>query len=540
MVIRLENFMGIAPRIIDQRIPSNAGTVASNCKLFSGALLPFDGQTTVPAVSIDGATKSLYRKRSNDTWTGFINDTNVARSPIANDAYDRVYWTDDDASTLPKMGANEIFTTAYDLGIPAPTTAPIATAVGPPDPDPLQSEIRAYVVTYASAYGEEGPPSAVDVPQYVTVFPETQTVNLTSIPTGPVTGAHNITTKNIYRTNTGSQSTQYQLVASLPIANTTYNDAVESNNLGIVMPSENWDMPPAKMQGLSTHPAGFLVGFNGREVVLSEQYLPHAWPVANKYPVDSDIIAVAVFGTTIIVLTEKMPYLLSGNTPNAMYLEKPETGYACLSKRGVVDMGEFVLYPSASGLVAIGVGTPAVLITEEVFDEKDWALYKPLLLDGYRLDYKYFGVCGTGAFAQGFVFNVKNKSFVTLSSMAAMAGNYDETDGALYLKGSIGDTTLKEWDSDANNKLTYDWKSKEFVVPTPTSFGACQVYAEAFPVTVKVYADGSLIHTEAVASQIPFRLPGGVLADKWHIEVLGINEVNSVLMANTMTELKGL
>jgi hypothetical protein len=57
---------------------------------------------------------------------------------------------------------------------------------------------------------------------------------------------------------------------------------------------------------------------------------------------------------------------------------------------------------------------------------------------------------------------------------------------------------------------------------------------------VKVYADGSLIHTEAVASQIPFRLPGGVLADKWHIEVLGINEVNSVLMANTMTELKGL
>jgi hypothetical protein len=538
MIVRIEKFVGIAPRIAPQLLPPNAAITASNCKMVSGALLPFSGLDTVDGVTLDGGAVSLYQKKSTSAWTSFTSDTDVVRSPIPNDAWDRVYWTDANPSTIPKMGVYETFSTYYTLGVPAPTTSPTATQNGSDGTDPTLAETRAYLITYVSAYGEEGPPSDVTSSQFVTVYPG-NTVDLTNIPTGPVGGQYNLVSKNIYRTNTGSTDTAYQLVATIALATASYNDAVDNDDLGVVLPSTYWDDPPTDLEGLCSHPAGFLVGFSGREVCLSEQFLPHAWPYANKYPVDSDIVNVAVFGNTIIVLTKRTPYFLTGNDPAAMYLEKPESGEACLSKRGVVDFGDVVVYPSARGLVAVGVGTPPTLITNDILSEDNWANYAPATLEGYRLGDKYFGVCGAGVSIDGFVFDLTTKNLVTLSSLDVKAGYYDETVGNLYLKGGTGDTTLYVWDADATAPLTYDWVSKVFVSPVPTSFGAGQVFADSYTdLTMKLYTDATLIHTQTVTSERPFRLPSGYLGTKWAIELTGTSTVNNVLIASTMSELQ--
>jgi hypothetical protein len=54
---------------------------------------------------------------------------------------------------------------------------------------------------------------------------------------------------------------------------------------------------------------------------------------------------------------------------------------------------------------------------------------------------------------------------------------------------------------------------------------------------MKVYADGTLMHTEAVANERPFRLPSGFKAREWQIELSGTAEITSAMLASTVIEL---
>jgi hypothetical protein len=58
-------------------------------------------------------------------------------------------------------------------------------------------------------------------------------------------------------------------------------------------------------------------------------------------------------------------------------------------------------------------------------------------------------------------------------------------------------------------------------------------------VTFRLYADGVLKHTQAVANRNPFRLPAGFMAMDWQIELQGATAVQGVAMAGSMTELAG-
>ena len=69
-------------------------------------------------------------------------------------------------------------------------------------------------------------------------------------------------------------------------------------------------------------------------------------------------------------------------------------------------------------------------------------------------------------------------------------------------------------------------------------FSCAQLEAEAYPVTMKFYADGTLAHTQTVQSRDPFRLPSKVGRD-WEVQLEGSKEVFSIGVANSMTELAG-
>ena len=94
--------------------------------------------------------------------------------------------------------------------------------------------------------------------------------------------------------------------------------------------------------------------------------------------------------------------------------------------------------------------------------------------------------------------------------------------------------SIKEWDAGSN--LTYTWRSKIFPMAKPLSMACAQVEAEAYPVTAKIYADGTLLHTQTVDSRNPFRLPAKVARD-WEVELSSTNEVFSFAMAQSMEEL---
>ncbi|MDB0024592.1 hypothetical protein N9E36_03880, partial [bacterium] len=99
---------------------------------------------------------------------------------------------------------------------------------------------------------------------------------------------------------------------------------------------------------------------------------------------------------------------------------------------------------------------------------------------------------------------------------------------------TFADKSLKVWQDGAAK--SYIWRSKKFTMPMDMGFSCAQLEAEAYPMTMKFYADGTLVHTQTVQSRSPFRLPAKRGRD-WEIQVEGSIEVFSIAMANSMTEL---
>jgi hypothetical protein len=56
-------------------------------------------------------------------------------------------------------------------------------------------------------------------------------------------------------------------------------------------------------------------------------------------------------------------------------------------------------------------------------------------------------------------------------------------------------------------------------------------------VTVKVFADGVLKHTQTVMSRHPFRLPSGFTAFDWQLEASGTHAIQGMAMASSIGEL---
>ncbi len=535
MLIRIANFKGVAPRFEPHLLPDNVAVTAQNCKLVSGALRPWATTAVKNTPSKAGTKLSIFKYGS--VWFHWTTDVNMVRGPLASDAYDRVYFTGDG---VPKMTANDIAsagggtdypTNDYDLGLPVPDSAPLVATSGEPDPadpEPTTQESRAYVYTYVSAYGEEGPPS--DVSNVLTWSPG-QSVDISGMAVAP-DGNYNITQKRIYRTNTGSESTSYQLVATIPVATTTYNDAVDSDDLGVVIPSTDWDAPPDDLAGLCVHPAGFLVGFSGKELCFSYPYLPHAWPVSYRIPMDGTIAAIGVYGASVAVaLTSGMPYVVTGEDPSVMSVERLEVGQACVSKRGLVDLGIAVAYPAPDGLMMIGMNEIS-MPTRDILSRDDWQDLVPSSIHAYLHDGKYVGFYNDGETTGGFIFDPASKDLSFIDTYAT-AGFADPATGKLYLQ--VGDNIV-EWEG-GTSLQTYTWKSKPFKAKHPTCFAVGQVFADSYPVTLKVYADSVLKHTETVQSDSFFRLPSGFRAVDWQLEITGTAYVNSVLLANSAAEL---
>lgn len=398
-------------------------------------------------------------------------------------------------------------------------------------PNQAIADTRTYVVTYVSAYGEEGPPSdASTLANVDPAYPVT-----VSLPGAPG-GAYNITTKRLYRSSTVGSRASFQFVAEIAVATGSYVDSITQDNLGEVLPSETWVGPPAGLKGLRLMANGAAVGFVGRTLYLSEPNLPHAWP--NQYTVDDDIVGIATFGQSVAVLTKSFPYVFSGVDPAAMTSAKLKLPQACVSKRSIVETGDGVVYASPDGLVQIGSNIGVV--TQNLLSRDQWQQLNPSSIDAYLhngrviMFWTFNNTRGTVIFdlsGQGALLTVSNLNAAT----AVTAGYYDPKTDILYL--AQGQNIVRY---DQGSSLTYVWKSKAFRMVQPLNLSFGQVLADSYPVTLRIYGGGVLRHTQTVADANPFRLPSGYRARLYEFEVEGTSVVNEVLLSSSMMELKSV
>lgn len=527
---KIDKFAGTAPRFKPRNLPPGFAQTAQNCNLQRGTLSPLKSGLFVWTPTKVGTIQSIY-KFGGAFWFHWAGDVDVVQGPIANDTQERTYYTGDgvpkvtDASVATSGGGTDYPTVSYTLGLPAPAATP-GTSLGAGGGCNEEDKVSvAFVYTYVTGWGEEGPPSAASAVVDVCAG---QTVTVTGMSTAPA-GAYNVTTKRIYAAVYG----EYQYVGEVPVATTSYEiTAFDASALGETLPSATWYAPPTDMHSITMLPNGIAAGLSGKTVCFSEPYLLHAWPTEYQLILDDDGVAMAACGQSVVVTTANNTYLISGVDPASMSMLKLEANQSCSSKRSMVDMGVFAIYASPDGLVAASPAGEITLVTEELLTREQWQAYNPPSIHAYYWEGQYVAFYDTGAVQGGFIFDPDAKDGLKSLNFYATAGFSDPAADALYL---VVDGDIVQFDAGAS--LTYAWKSGRFVQPKPVNMGAAQVIADSYPVTFKVYADGVLKATKSVASSRGFRLPAGYQATDWEVELSGTAEVEEVIVVEAMREL---
>jgi len=537
--IDINSFDGMQPVVDPILLAANKAVLARNVYLGSGTLAPLLGTTTLKALT-KTAPKTIWRFGTSDTetnyWLEFADDTDVINSPLPNDQWARAYWAD---GVKPKYAPSSVFLSgssypgaSYDLGIPVPAATPTMSGSAPSIA--ANGETRTYVYTYVSAYGEEGPPSATSTPAVINPAASVTVAGMSVAPAG----AYNITLKRIYRSSTVGSSAQFQFVAEIPVANTSYTDNIPQANLGEILPSETWTAPPDGLKGLKMMDSGACVGFVGNTVYFSEPNLPHAWP--HKYPIEFNIVGLGVFGQMVVALTNSYPVALAGVDPQAMTPGRMQLPQSCVSKTSIVDTGDGVLYASPDGLVSIGAGGMSV-ITSKHATRKQWQDLNPSSFKAYVQEGRYIALFTKTDGARGVLILDFSGSgpFWTVSDLnattAITAAYADNRTDTLYLAQG---TNIVRYNQ--GSPLNAKWTSKTFRMGVPLNIGWAAVNSKGYPVVLTVYADGEQTDQITVEDDQPFRLSNGFKARDWVIDLYTSNEVERVRLASSMDELKVL
>jgi hypothetical protein len=200
------------------------------------------------------------------------------------------------------------------------------------------------------------------------------------------------------------------------------------------------------------------------------------------------------------------------------------------------------------------------VVTQGLISAKQWnADFKPTSIRAFRHEDTYVAFYTDGSTHKGWVYDprAQQAALSTLTANAETRGGFEQSDnGELYL--IHGSNIVEYRNGTSPNTLTF--KSKVFVTPYPISFSWMSVDAEAYPVELKVFGDGSLIahysisssgntftQTTTVPSSISnatlqepvMRLPSTV-AKEWEIQVSGTTTINEVCIAQSIDEVKAL
>jgi hypothetical protein len=131
--IKIQRFLGEAPKISPELLPGSAAQLAFNTKLYSGDLIPYRLPTIATETGLTGSPiQTIYGLRNPNgngdiKWLVWDTDVDVVTTTEGNVEGVRVYYTGDGA---PKITDYELATTGalpypvdyYDLGLPLPDT----------------------------------------------------------------------------------------------------------------------------------------------------------------------------------------------------------------------------------------------------------------------------------------------------------------------------------------------------------------------------------------------------------------------------------
>lgn len=560
-------------------LPENNAAYSRNAWLYRGNIQGYRSATTRHTCS-SSAVQSIYRiplgdvtDFTNSVWVELGNkDTNVIRSPVVGDTYERYYFfSPDEVPKYSPLAAIQSSTAKLSLGIPTPMVAPSVAEVpaSSPPASPV-SETRSYLYTWVSQYGEEGAPSPP------TVVTGTVGSSFTITVTPPTSGQlanRNLTSVNIYRTITDAAGTSnYYFVGSILNTVTTFSDNLDDPTVSANNQLEsNYWTPPPNLKGCVSMPNGMLAGWtNDVEIWFSEPYRPHAWPAIYTITVPYKIVGMGVVNNSLVIATEGYPYVATGITPSSMTLSASALCEPCISRGSIVSAPEGVFYASANGLVMINSGVCEV-VTSKIITRVDWNQLGPASFYAVRYGNAYLAFVSNGYLSDdsgdnGIIIDPSSPNVIfTHVLFPSLVKNVvqDEFTSNVFV---ISSNTVYEWDDRGGSaQLPYLWRSKVFQMPYKREFAAALIYFDVpSNVTItppsdasrntaqpqsfnpntqyflfRVYADSRLVMTREVQkSGELIQLPSGFKANFYQFEVEGQVAISNIQVATSVRELR--
>jgi hypothetical protein len=343
--------------------------------------------------------------------------------------------------------------------------------------------------------------------------------------------------------------------------NYDFLDDFDSRSLLDILESDEYDPPPADLQGLTSIQNNILVGFVGNTLFFSEPSTPSAWPTRYATPLGDDIVALAAIAGSLLVLTKSYPYIVSVTDPaSGVSVSRIDALYPCLSAKSAVTMGYGIVWSTNDGLAVYSPSSGAALVTKLLYNNDTWTVdVDPTTVVAEYYGENYFASHSTGSFV--FEQDAKVGGFFVDTGPVFTASWYDTQTGKLYyVSGTLGD--VYEWDDLAQPALTMEWKSKVIITKDMLNLGAARVIADystvtttwdqevvlwnsaltnwnnADEVTFRLWVNKELIFTTTVNDVDGFRLPTGYRTDTFEVGVEGNVRVRAIHLAETMLGLR--
>lgn len=525
--LRVMGFDGLIPRTSPTMLAITQARTATNVKLYSQEIKHWNGPVEVFSPSGIGPVSTIYKLYNNSgsyAWMTWVENVDIAPGPVADIIENRIYYT---GQATPRKtnyamatGAQPYPAAYYEMGVPGPTLAPTVASSSSVAP----VETRAYVYTYTHLFGSVVEESAPSPASALVNLDTGATVTINGF-AAPPSGHYNWQGINIYRTVAGATTDTYQFVAYIPLATTSYVDSLTVAQLGGVLPTIGWLPPPAGLLGITSISNGCLVGFVGNTLCYSQPFYPHAWPVAYQLSFPYPIVGIAGTESSVVVMTTKFPYIISGTTPGAMSSQQQPVAEPCISKASITSDQNGVMYASPNGMVSVG-SAGAQLITDALFRRQEWQAINPGAIKGVTYDGKYIATF-LPPFQNnlGLVMDPADVPMLSELTLGARAVYSDTVTGNLYIVGAA-DNLIYQVDADPLNPLTYTWTSKRFVNPQAVAMSAVKVDADYTQITTNTSYVATLPAILA-ANAAAFLLP---TLGQLNNEQLNVLQVNGSLM----------
>lgn len=454
------------------------------------------------------------------------------------------------------------------LGVPQPAYAPtilefdevdVADNVCCDGNRSQTAEPRAYAYTYVNDLGEEG---ALSLPSstVVTEYDGCATVELDidDIPEG-----FDISSIRIYRAvplaKQAAVEGQIQNLTStsefLFSQEVAFAEGVTTvvdcgSTLGEAYTSDCSQPPLEDLKGLDVTEYGQLIAYEGKNVWFSRPWQPHVWECA--IDLGYCINGLKVVDGSIYVTTNSHPYVIDAKPPTAedsdclccRNVREHPVAMPNISPRSLTKIANGVIWATNSGLARLR-GDSLDILTRKELSESDWQAWLPHRIWGITHQGKYFGFNGD----RGFIYDFNEGVFGTdypgadgkfsELSLTPSSGFVNDQD-ILHL---IIDGKVMRWD-EASEHLPYTWRSKLNVEGGKVSYAAMKVVYTDFiysyapkPSTINLYSNDRLVFTRSVNCSQPFRLPKLRSSLNWEIEIRGVEEIEEIHLASSMTEL---